>query len=101
MLFPGKVMHLYQKHNDVVKVPCGWAHQVQNMTGCVKFAFDVLNVMELCVYATVQKRLIGPFAGVTGQPRDYRGWIVAVEEEVASAMRLVALEALAQKFPIA
>ncbi len=83
-LFPGKVIQLYQKHNDIIKAPVGWAHQVINIRPSVKFAFDTLVTQELPAYAYVHSHLISPYAKM---PDDYRGWILAVENGLVTIVK--------------
>jgi hypothetical protein len=97
ILFPGQVIQLYQKDNDIIKVPVGWAHQVINIRPSVKFAFDTLVTQELPAYAYIHSHLISPYARM---PDDYRGWSLAVESRlvnIAKAFGVKAMKALFEK----
>ena len=45
------VLDVYQHHGDVVYVPPGHMHQVENLQNCTKVAFDRYKVEELSQYA--------------------------------------------------
>ena len=51
-----------QRHGELVKVPAGWLHSVQNLAPCVKFAWECAVLEHAAHYPTVH-RLIAQYIG--------------------------------------
>lgn len=68
---PG-VMQVEQRHNQVVHVPAGWAHQVDTLQPCLKAAWDLWEPRNFVSYLMVQR--LAHRVGMTGDivPKDYQ-----------------------------
>ena len=51
-----------QHHGDIVKVPAGWLHSVENLAPCVNFAWEYM-VMEHAAHYLVVHQLISQHIG--------------------------------------
>jgi hypothetical protein len=80
-----RVKFVFQMHNEVVLVPCGWPHQVVNLALCIKFAFDHVVDEELPRYAQVHRDFICKLARES-QPTDYRAWAMGMETALFRAV---------------
>ncbi|GFR42749.1 hypothetical protein Agub_g3687 [Astrephomene gubernaculifera] len=75
------VVVIEQYHGDVVHVPAGWIHQVENVQACLKLAWDTLNPRRLVHYFGVQRLVV--HHGLWGySPEDY----MAIEAVLAKAI---------------
>ncbi|KAL0029489.1 hypothetical protein WJX77_011364 [Trebouxia sp. C0004] len=67
-----------QRHGDIVHVPAGHMHQVENMAGCVKMAWDKYVVAHLDRYALSWRYITNQ---IRGRP-DYMGASVVVKNAI-------------------
>ena len=52
------VQTVYQHHGQVVHVPAGWLHQVENLQDCVKIAWDIMVPERMAAYMATWQHVL-------------------------------------------
>jgi len=52
------VQTVYQHHGQVMHVPAGWLHQVENLQDCVKIAWDIMVPERMAAYMTTWQHVL-------------------------------------------
>ena len=52
------VQTVYQHHGQVVHVPAGWLHQVENLQDCVKIAWDMMIPERMGAYMATWQHVL-------------------------------------------
>ena len=52
------VQTVYQHHGQVVNVPAGWLHQVENLQDCVKIAWDIMVSERMAAYMATWQHVL-------------------------------------------
>jgi len=52
------VQTVYQQHGQMVHVPAGWLHQVENLQDCVKIAWDIMVPERMAAYVTTWQHVL-------------------------------------------
>ena len=56
------VQTVYQHHGQMVHVPAGWLHQVENLQDCVKIAWDMMAPERVALYVLTWQYIL---SGIT------------------------------------
>ena len=76
------VIHLYQLHGQMVHVPPGYIHCVQNLAPCIKLAWDFYNPASFPGYLEALTMAGGKYFGADNA-RDYMGPECLISEVAA------------------
>ena len=72
-------MHVIEQHaGEVVHVPSGWVHQVENLAPSLKMAWDYYDGRHMGRYARAHRTVVAPFFGPSQAP-DYMAFYMAYE----------------------
>ncbi len=54
------VVQLWQQAGEMVVIPPGWVHQVENLKPNLKLAWDICNLDKVHHYVRVQQAIVAP-----------------------------------------
>ncbi|KAL3158294.1 hypothetical protein ABBQ38_010538 [Trebouxia sp. C0009 RCD-2024] len=81
------VLALHQGPGDIVQVPPGWPHAVNNLMYCCKLAWDYIDMGQLANYMAVQRDIVSPLFTGEGIANDYMAVAPVLSAAIAKACR--------------
>ena len=73
-----------QRHGDLVHIPAGYMHQVENLQDCTKIAWDMYHAANLQRYALAWRYIHSQLKGAA----DYMAVAVLIRNAIVTGLKI-------------